>query len=178
MKRVNEMEKRGKLKETYRAQIKNERCMRQVPSGNTNNLVKSSVNFWARHFLIYVYVWVKRVCVCENEWVKGKYDMLNSIDNYDEKTNDRKLNSLATIEEEKSDWKRNEMVTCFRGSTTAPYTHGLYAKQFVAVCVSLSLSLRLRACKWMCKTFWNALMWMLECVNMYFTAYTYIWLLC
>lgn len=38
---------------------------------------------------------------CENEWVNGKYDIPNSIDNYDEKAHDRKLNSLTTIEKKR-----------------------------------------------------------------------------
>lgn len=91
------------------------------------------------------------VCVCENEWVNGKYDIPNSIDNYDEKTHDHKLNSLTTIEK-KAIEREMKMVTCFRGSTTAPYTHGLYAKQFVTVCLSFSLFLsRVRECVRFCE---------------------------
>lgn len=136
----NENERRWKAQQEERKreiESSNQKWMgmRQVPSGNTNNLVKSSVNFQARHFLIYV---MSRmcvcVCVCENERMNGKYGIPNSIDNYDEEMHDHKLNSLTTIE--KNEWKKkNEMVTCFRGSTTAPYTHALYAKQFVTVYV-------------------------------------------
>lgn len=123
------------------------------------------------------------------KWARtnGKYAISNSIDNYDdEEMYDHTLNGAplqskkrereragkkaATNKWNKNEWNENGMVTSFRGSTHT--AHWLHAEHFTDVWMWWCW---LCACMRMCV---NVLklssynIWMPECVNVYFTAYT------